>query len=401
MDAVGWVLLPASRSPERELGSGRKSALRQLVGSVDLGDDQERLVEMVADLNANLNAADAVVALRTTLAADLDDLFPHPVRADDLVMRLTSASEDDPRDQADLHLRQPEGASTPLHRQSDGLRAMTTIVVQRLARTAQVLGIDEPEIHLHPRSQARIGQLLAAGSGQRIVATHSPPVLAAFPPTDAVALLPDGYRQLEVERVTEQPRLFAQWWTDNALEPLTARTVLLVEGPSDRLLVRSAATRLGTDLDHLGCAVVVAHGAAGFHPLLKLFGPRGFGLHIFGLVDAAELPIAAAALGVDPDETKLQAARFEVSHEDLEDECVRALGVPRHLELLVASGLFDRTPTVRQFGVTDSKDIDAARYLAWCRAKKLEVAAALASELEPGDVTRIESVVRIISQLQA
>jgi putative ATP-dependent endonuclease of the OLD family len=42
---IGWVFLPASRSPDRELGSGRSSAIRSLLRAVSLDQDETKALE--------------------------------------------------------------------------------------------------------------------------------------------------------------------------------------------------------------------------------------------------------------------------------------------------------------------------------------------------------------------
>lgn len=394
--ALGWSFLPANRSPERELGVGRVSALRSLLTSLDLGPDRVELTDLVSDLNARLDGSPPVVALRELLAAHLSELFPRAVQPTELVVRLTASADDDPTTEADLHFRHTDRASTPLHRQSDGLRALTTIVVQRLATSSPVLAVDEPEIHLHPRSQARVGSLLAAPDGQRVIATHSPAVLTSFDPRDAVALLPDRARQLSHAARRDEHRFFARWWTSDALEPLTARTCVLVEGPSDRVLLLAVSRAMGLDLDRAGCAVVVAHGVQTFKPLIRLFGSAGFDVPLAGLVDLAEVPIVAGALQVEPDQAALAAARFQTCRDDLEEECVRALGVERHFELATSSGLWDHREVLQRFDVTTPGDLPALGYIDWCRTGKIETALALASALTEDDALALTSLTRLV-----
>jgi putative ATP-dependent endonuclease of the OLD family len=386
---IGWSFLPATRSPERELGVGRLSALRSLLSSIDLGDDETELVEMFASFNARLDGVDAVAGLRGQLASSLTELFPRTVDAQDLVVRVTSATEDDPTAHADVHLKGPDGPAKPLHRQSDGLRALTTIVVQRLAAPSPLLAVDEPEIHLHPRSQARVGSLLASQSGQCIVATHSTAVLTAFEPMDAVAMLPGRTRQLPRVASSDYRRFFAQWWTPEALEPLTARVCVLVEGPSDRILLRAVGQAVGADLDRAGCAVVVAHGAQTFKPLVRLFGAGGFDIPLAGVVDESEVPIVAGALGVESDIPSLREVGWETCVADLEDECVRRFGVERHFELITSSGIYDSVEILSRFDVGVPSEIPSADYTAWCRSRKIELALALAATMETSDAEQL------------
>ncbi|QXC61597.1 AAA family ATPase [Aquihabitans sp. G128] len=394
--AVGWGFLPATRSPERELGAGRRSALRTLVSSLDLGDQKAQLVDLLAEANALIDGTETVLDLRARLAEGLTDLTPRPVAAEDLSVVVAPVAEN-PSSQAELRLRDHAGEPAPLHHQSDGLRALSTIVVQRLAQPAAILAIDEPEIHLHPRGQARLGGLLASGTGQRLVATHSSAVLSSFHPADVVALVDDGIRQLPPEAVAAAPAFFAQWWDDAALEPLTAKSVVLVEGPSDRVLLRSVARLLGHDLDRVDSSVVVAGGATSFKTLLRLYGPRGFDLDLFGLVDREEANIVATAFGVSNDDEALLSVGFQVSDPDLEGEAVSGLGVARHAELLCASGLYDERQILGTFKVDSVAEIEADAYTEWCRLKKVVHAVALERTMVLNDAERLASLVSLVA----
>jgi putative ATP-dependent endonuclease of OLD family len=397
VDAIGWGYLPATRSPDRELGAGRKSALKMLVAAIDLGATKDQLVKLLTDANEAIDKAKTVVDLRTTLASELTGLLPRQVDPGDLSVQVTSTADIDPAAEAQVRLRDHTGEPAPLHHQSDGLRALSTIVVQRLATPAAVLAVDEPEIHLHPRSQARLGSILAAGAGQRVVATHSSSVLASFAPTDVVALVGSATRQLTADKVAEDPKFFARWWNDASLEPLTARRVVLVEGPSDKILLKCVAALLGQDLDRTDCSVVVANGANGFAPLLKLYGADGFGLDIIGLVDLAETPKVAKELGVDNTPAALGAAGWHISTPDLEGECITGLGVPRHVALMSESGLYTERQILGSLGAADTAAIDEAAYAAWCRADKIRHAVALSAAMEASDATAIASLAGLVA----
>ncbi len=397
--AIGWGFLPATRSPERELGAGRRSALGLLVASIDLGATEAELKGLIAEANTVLDGTESVVALRERLATELTGVLPRRVAAGDLSIQVSTATDDDPIGQAQVLLNDHTGEPQPLHRQSDGLRALSTIVVQRLATPAAILGVDEPEIHLHPRSQARLGKLLATGAGQRIVATHASAVLSAFEPVDVVALVGASVRQLRPMKVAANPKFFARWWDDAALEPLTSRTVALVEGPSDRVLLRRVATLLNHDLDRLDCSVVLAHGAPGFAPLIKLYGAEGFELDVLGLVDADQVAKVAKELDVEADAAALRAAGWEVSDPDLEGECVAGLGVQRHCELIVRSGYYNEPQILGSLHAATVDDIDPLGFAEWCRHDKVLHAVALASAMETADARAIASLVSLLDTI--
>jgi putative ATP-dependent endonuclease of OLD family len=315
-------------------------------------------------------------------------------------VQVAAVDNADPVANAELRVKSDVGEAAPLHHQSDGVRALSSIVVQRLAAPAAIVAIDEPEIHLHPRSQARLAHLLATGSGQRIVATHAASVLAAFDPTDVVGLCDGDIRQISATNARRDPKFFTQWWTDAAVEPLTSNVVALVEGPSDRVLLVQAARLLGYDLDQHGCSVVVAHGAPTFRPLLRLYGARGFGLNVVGMIDEDEAPIIGAALKCGHDEASLRAVRFEVSSPDLEGECVDGLGVERHADLLCKSGLYSEKQILRANDVDSTADLDPGSYAEWCRGRKVLHAAALAATMEKTDARKIASLVRLLKLIR-
>lgn len=389
---LGWTYLPSSRSPDRELGNGRASALRELLGGVELGDSAADIEAAIARLHEVVAEAPALVAVRKELAAALDDLLPRAVDADAIQLRLPSADEADPL--ADVDVQLADGArSRSLRRQSDGMRAMSTVALQLLTRsTAKIIAVDEPETHLHPLAQRRMGRMLRSGTHQAVVATHSSAVLTQFDPMDVVALAGTGHRQLGHAPFAEDPQAASAWWTSPALEPLTASAVILVEGKTDVTILEAVASLLGHDLDRLGIAVARVDGSGGFKMALRLFGPGGFAVPYAGLVDKAEAADVAGYLGVD--EADLAGQGFSICDADLEAECVRALGSERHAELLCASGYFSPAAIRSANGVADLADLAETDYTAWCRKKKKAlVAAALALTLTPADAAAITPVV--------
>lgn len=398
--AIDWSFLPASRSPERELGVGRNSAVRSLVSSIELGEAEDDLKGLLAQANAIVDGGADAVRLRKQVAAGLSGVLPREVSEDDLALQVADAESSDPGATTQLLLKNSDGEAAPLHHQSDGLRALSSIVVQRLATPAAITAVDEPEIHLHPRSQARLAHLLAMGEGQRIVATHAAPVLAAFDPTDVVSLTDGVARQISSARVAGDPKFFAQWWSDAAIEPLTSRIVVLVEGPSDRVLLTSVARLLGYDLDQHDCSIVVVHGAPSFKTALRLYGPEGFGLRTAGLVDEEETPIVAKALNCEDNEESLGHGLFVVSGPDLEGESVNGLGVERHASLLCQSGMFSEQEILGAHESASISDIGPTEYANWCRKRKVLHAAALAGTMEAADAEKVASLVRLVTLIK-
>jgi hypothetical protein len=98
--------------------------------------------------------------------------------------------------------------------------------------------------------------------------------------------------------------------------------VVLVEGVTDRLALEAVAARLCLDLG--GIEIVPIGGAQAVRRVAAEYE----GEHVVGMCDAGEERFFRRVLG---------DATF-VCHKDLEDELLRAVGVPRVEELLEAQG---------------------------------------------------------------
>jgi hypothetical protein len=113
-----------------------------------------------------------------------------------------------------------------------------------------------------------------------------------------------------------------------AIEP---RVVILVEGRSDQAALEALAGRHGRALDAEGIAVTAMGGATNIERFVDRFGPRGLGVRLAGLCDAAEegyfrRALEQAGLGSGLSRPAMEALGFFVCIADLEDELIRAVG---------------------------------------------------------------------------
>jgi putative ATP-dependent endonuclease of OLD family len=168
----------------------------------------------------------------------------------------------------------------------------------------------------------------------------------------------------------------ARHWVQSLIEPVTARAVILVEGPSDRILIERIAELQEIDLNRLSVSVFELDGSGLFARAYSLLGPEGFDIPLFGLLDEDAKEDWADTLGLTV--SKLEAdERFQICNEDLEGEYVRSLGSKRVLEILESFPFFDEKSIEKSCGkaVTKLTDEDVATF---CRHKKRKVQAALA-----------------------
>ena len=125
--------------------------------------------------------------------------------------------------------------------------------------------------------------------------------------------------------------------------PAGLRTVVLVEGVSDHLALKTLAARWDRDLAAEGIAVLPMQGATNIGHFLRRYGPHGLDVGLAGLCDAAEIRFfqrgfARAGLGSVSTRAELEERRFYVWDDDLEDELIRALGVGEVERLLAEHG---------------------------------------------------------------
>jgi OLD-like protein len=173
------------------------------------------------------------------------------------------------------------------------------------------------------------------------------------------------------------------------------RTVVLVEGISDRRALEALAVRRGRDLAAEGVAVVSMGGSKNIGRFLNHYGPHGLDVGLAGLCDVAEEgdfrhALERNGLGADLTRTEMEVLGFFTCVEDLEDELIRALGTDVVRQVVEAQGeleafrTFQRQPQWR--GRTDEERF--RRFLGTFGGRKIRSAPALVDALELTRVPR-------------
>ena len=173
------------------------------------------------------------------------------------------------------------------------------------------------------------------------------------------------------------------------------RTVVLVEGISDRLAVEALAERQGRNLDAEGVSVVPIGGAQAIGSYLDLYGPRGLDLKLAGLCDAAEehhfqRALERAGLGSSLTRADREALGFYVCVADLEDELIRALGADAVEQVVRALGHLDSFRTFQKQPAWRRRPTEEQlrRFLGTYRGRKIRSAPLLVDALDLSRVPR-------------
>lgn len=394
---LGWKFLSATNQ-NRDLREDRKSPLDEILGAVDLGAEKVDFEAIATSLAAKLASSAVLGTLRHDLASQLSKALPEPIAQADLALVPGAAADDDVLSDVRLQVSKA-GIARDLSEQSDGMKALFAIALYDLmSGVANVVGIDEPEIHLHPTSQRSLARLLKDRPNQKIIATHSSDIVSAFDPDQIVVVRQGGQVvQPAAGFLSAEEKLVARWWVQGRLEPLTSLKAVAVEGPSDRIILERAADLTGRNLDRLGVSVVDAEGKTTMPLVEKLFGPNGFDVKLTILLDEDAEVAAAKRHGVAA--ADLTTKSIWISRGDLEDEYVRALGAAQVWAALDASTLFspNQLNSAAPSGAGGSyTDADVAEI---CRANKVEAAIVVSGILTDATARAISSVENVLTEV--
>jgi hypothetical protein len=121
------------------------------------------------------------------------------------------------------------------------------------------------------------------------------------------------------------------------------RSVVLVEGISDKLALETLAVRRGRNLADDGVSIVSLGGAQAIGRFLESLGTQRRHVRLGGLCDAGEEPdfrraLERAGLGSDLTRGAMEQLGFFVCVADLEDELIRALGTEAVEEVVATQG---------------------------------------------------------------
>ncbi|GGF31139.1 hypothetical protein GCM10010922_02720 [Microbacterium sorbitolivorans] len=397
---LGWKFLSAT-SQVRDLREDKRSAVDDMLEVIELGDEKNAFDSLAAAFQDNLNSSEKLGELRTKLASQLSKALPEQIKREHLSFVSGASADQDVLSDVRLQV-QKNGVTHNLSEQSDGTRALYAIALYDLMSVgANIVGIDEPEIHLHPTSQRSLARLLRSSASQKVIATHSSDIVGAFDP-DSVVVVRNGGQVVQPQAgfMSDDEKMRIRWWVRDRLEPLTAAHVIAVEGISDRIILEQVATLTERDLDRIGATVLEAGGANEMVPIEKLFGDRGFNIPMALLID--EDAEAATAEKLEVPVEQLPQHSVWVSRVDLEDEYVDALGPEVVWQALVSGGHFASNQLRQCEASGPGGERTAADVASFCRKKsdyKVRAAMSVASVMTEAAARKIKSINDLLSEI--
>ena len=177
------------------------------------------------------------------------------------------------------------------------------------------------------------------------------------------------------------------------IELLKAALYGLVEGITDRLIVQRVAEMTGRDLDRFGVSLVQTDGVGKMIPFDKLFGPEGFDVPIFRLIDKDAVENMAKKLDVPVQQ--LSSKHVYVSQCDLEEEYVKGLTAGFVWKAMSEGGNFSKTEIDAWQRKWNNKQTPTRQQVAdFCRANNNKVPACMSvlDVLTPANAGKIKSI---------
>ena len=402
LQAIGWTLLNAN-DRARNMSDDRHSLFDDVLAGVELGDEQADFDGLIDAIRGQLQSSNALTKLRERMSEQLSTALPERVAQNDLTFVPGAAADDNVLDGVRLHVNDKS-----ISEQSDGKRAIYAIALYDLiSNGANVVAIDEPEIHLHPSSQRSLARLLKNGRNQKIIATHSPDIVSAFDPECIVSVKAHGkVVQPAQGLLNNDQRLILTWWVKDKLEPLTARHIIFVEGISDRIVLERVAELTGRELDRLGVTIMEVGGCKNMKHVWSLFGADGFDIPTSILIDEDAVPDVPKYLNIQQDEFEQNSVW--VSLKDLEDEYVQALDRNTFVSELLSSGMFETKKQQELKTKFENNAITDEDIAELCRFKpkrhpnhKVAAASIVSQLLDESSASEIKSIMDLLNNIES
>lgn len=227
----------------------------------------------------SLAKAQDIVSLSKTDTVNIDAL---PTRVWEMLSR------------AQVNVSGASGASIPLTKHGAGTQSLSVIFLfqayleadlGRLDKLASpILGLEEPEAHLHPAAIRALWSTVEALKGQKIIATHSGDLLSQVPIESIRRFRRIGGR-IEVRQLrpgtlsAEEIRKINFHVRRTRGELLFARCWLLGEGETEHWVFTEAAKILGMDLERAAVRIVDSYAQSGITEFAKLADDLGIEWH--------------------------------------------------------------------------------------------------------------------------
>ncbi|MGE5579247.1 MAG: ATP-dependent nuclease [Bacillota bacterium] len=254
LGAIGLFVVPVSRTWDRMMSFG-SDLFRRLATEIphsEIEAERDRLRRP----SVPLEKSDALIGLASDINGEMKRLFSD---GPELQLRVTGTDSESLLRAIVPHFQFADGPQLPAGRHGHGVLSVQTLILlmeygrRRAAKGESfVMVIEEPEMHLPPGVQRRLIHRAQSVTAQTITTSHSPEVVALYPPTN-VRILENHRGVLSSHPILPEP-LAAQATNsarklirDNRVQlvgALMQERVLVPEGRTDFEWIRQIASAI-------------------------------------------------------------------------------------------------------------------------------------------------------------
>ena len=282
----------------RPQGQFWRPFVRSLKMDPQMQDDFER---QIAELNQKVLDTNESLAEVTERLRNTADMVP--LASDEAVgIEAIPSRLFDIMSRTQVLLSSVTGARLPIGKHGDGTQSLAVICLfdaflrSKLADayheySSPILALEEPEAHLHPSATLSTASLLRDLPGQKIVTSHSGDMVGACPLTSLrrlrrqdgaiviYSLEENAFHSNELQKINHHIR-------SSRGSVLFARSWLLVEGETDRVIFEACARALDKELPYAGVSII-EYAQIGISPLVKFANSLGLEWHVVADNDPA------------------------------------------------------------------------------------------------------------------
>ncbi|WP_254853150.1 ATP-dependent nuclease [Xenorhabdus bovienii] len=277
---LATTYLKPLRDAEAELSAGRTSRLSQILSSnTSLGGDSvaiKRIIELLTEASCKIQADSAIQVAQSNIETLLNAITFKTDTFSPVLSLLGSKNYIDMSESEKSFALKSILEKLTLELDSSGIKhglgyssllfmATELMLIKQGEEQYSLLLVEEPEAHLHPQLQLKFINYLRTENNQLqcILSTHSP-ILASKAPLESLILMQEGQAfplRKGCTALEDEDYIFLEKFLDSTKANMFfARSVLLVEGVAEVILIPKIAELLERPLENYGVSLVNVNG---------------------------------------------------------------------------------------------------------------------------------------------